>query len=122
MLNAVLKLRLASLPAALLLSVRSIEAPALFMRTAGALIERRLVASAAAPPRPSSCAVRFACGMPTWVTALAKVTVGVLTTVVPPAPAVAEPMLTTVVEPEAPPVPRFTVLVRPVVVAPVPSP
>ncbi|PTX40330.1 hypothetical protein C8N34_1357 [Gemmobacter caeni] len=57
--------------------------------------------------------------MQTCVTVLAKVTVGVLTTVVPPAPAVAEPMFTTVVEPEAPPVPRFTVLVTPVVVAPV---
>ena len=42
--------------------------------------------------------------------------------VVPPAPAVADPMLTTVVEPDAPPVPRFTVLVTPVVVAPVPMP
>ena len=60
--------------------------------------------------------------MPTCVTALAKVTVGVFTTVVPPAPAVAEPMLTTVVDPDAPPVPRFTVLVTPVVVAPVPIP
>jgi hypothetical protein len=60
--------------------------------------------------------------MPTSVTALAKVTVGVLTTVVPPAPAVAEPMLTTVVDPDAPPVPRFTVLVDPLAVAPVPTP
>ena len=60
--------------------------------------------------------------MPTCVTALAKVTVGVFTTVVPPAPAVAEPMLTTVFYPDAPPLPRFTVLVRPVVVAPVPNP
>jgi hypothetical protein len=49
-------------------------------------------------------------------------TVGVLITVAPPAPAVAEPMLTTVVDPEAPPVPRFTVLVVPLVVAPVPTP
>ena len=39
-----------------------------------------------------------------------------------PTRAVAEPMLTTVVEPDAPPVPRFTVLVTPVVVAPVPIP
>jgi hypothetical protein len=60
--------------------------------------------------------------MPTCATALAKVTVGVLMTVVPPAPAVAEPMLTTVVDPDALPVPRFTVLVTPVVVAPVPIP
>jgi hypothetical protein len=60
--------------------------------------------------------------MPTCVTALAKVTVGVLTTVVPPAPPVAEPMLTTVVDPEAPPVPRFTVFVDPLAVAPVPTP
>jgi hypothetical protein len=60
--------------------------------------------------------------MPTCVTALAKVTVGVFTTVLPPAPAEAEPMLTTVVEPDAPPVPRFTVFVTPVVVAPVPMP
>ena len=60
--------------------------------------------------------------MPTCVTALAKVTVGVFTTVVPPDPAVAEPMFTTVVDPEAPPVPRFRVLVTPVVVAPVPIP
>ena len=59
--------------------------------------------------------------MPTCVTALAKVTVGVLMTVVPPAPAVAEPMFTTVVDPEAPPVPMFTVLVTPVVVAPEPT-
>ena len=43
-------------------------------------------------------------------------------TVVPPAPAVSEPMLTTVVEPAAPPVPRFTVLVAPLSVAPVPTP
>ena len=67
-------------------------------------------------------AVRLAWGMPTCVTALEKVMVGVFTTVVPPAPAVAEPMLTTVVDPDAPPVPRFTVLVTPVVVAPVPMP
>jgi hypothetical protein len=60
--------------------------------------------------------------MPTSVTALAKVTVGVLITVVPPAPAVAEPMLTTVLEPEAPPVLRFTVLADPPAVAPVPTP
>ena len=60
--------------------------------------------------------------MPTCVTALAKVTVGVFTTVAPPAPAVAEPMFTTVVDPDTPPVPRFTVLVTPVVVAPVPIP
>ena len=46
----------------------------------------------------------------------------VLMTVVPPAPAVAEPMFTTVVDPEAPPVPMFTVLVTPFVVAPVPIP
>lgn len=60
--------------------------------------------------------------MPTWVTALAKVTVGVLTTVVPPEPPVAEPALTTVVDPETPPVPRFTVLVEPLAVAPVLTP
>jgi len=53
---------------------------------------------------------------------LAKVTVGVFTTVEPPAPAVADPMLTTVVDPDAPPVPRFSVLVTPVVVVPVPIP
>ena len=41
--------------------------------------------------------------MPTCVTALAKVMVGVFTTVVPPAPAVADPILMTVVDPEAPP-------------------
>lgn len=33
-----------------------------------------------------------------------------------------DPMLTTVVDPDAPPVPRLTVLVTPVVVAPVPMP
>ena len=60
--------------------------------------------------------------MPTAVTALANVTVGVFTTVVPPAPAVADPMLTTVFDPDAPPVPRLTVLVTPVVVAPIPIP
>lgn len=60
--------------------------------------------------------------MPTCVTLFAKVTVGVLMTVVPPAPAVAEPMFTTVVDPDAPPVPMFRVLVTPVVVAPVPIP
>jgi hypothetical protein len=38
------------------------------------------------------------------------------------APAVAEPMFTTVVDPDAPPAPRFTVLVTPVVVAPMPTP
>jgi hypothetical protein len=53
---------------------------------------------------------------------LAKVTVGVLITVVPFAPEVAGPMLTTVFDPDAPPVPRFTVFVRPVVVPPVPMP
>ena len=42
-------------------------------------------------------------------TLFANVTVGVLMTVVPPAPDVAEPMLTTVFDPDAPPVPRFTV-------------
>ena len=54
--------------------------------------------------------------------ALAKVTVGVLMTVVPPALAVAEPMFTTVVDPDAPPVPMFTVFVTPAVVSPVPMP
>lgn len=43
-------------------------------------------------------------------------------TVVPPAPAVADPMFTTVVDPDAPPVPRLTVLVVPLVVAPVSMP
>jgi hypothetical protein len=56
------------------------------------------------------------------VTALAKVTVGVLITVVPPAPAVADPMLTTVVDPAAPPIPRFRVLVTPEGLIPVPIP
>ena len=51
-----------------------------------------------------------------------NVTVGVFISVVPPAPAVAEPMLTTVVDPDAPPVPRFKVLVMPVVLAPAPIP
>jgi hypothetical protein len=60
--------------------------------------------------------------MPTCVTALAKVTVGVLITVMPPAPPVAEPMLTTVFDPDAPPVPRLTALVDPLAVAPVPTP
>jgi len=60
--------------------------------------------------------------MPTCVTLLAKVTIGVLITVVPPAPDVAEPMFTTVFDPDAPPVPMFTVLVVPFVVAPVPTP
>ena len=120
--NPVLKAKAASLAAAALLTVTSIPAPALFRRTAGAFSDRRLVASAVAPPRPSNWAVRLACGIPTAVTALANVTVGVFTTVVPPAPDVAEPMLTTVFDPDAPPVPRFTVLVTPVVVAPVPKP
>jgi hypothetical protein len=44
------------------------------------------------------------------------------TRTVPPAPAVAEPILTTVSEPAAPSVPRFTVLVDPPAVAPVPTP
>lgn len=66
--------------------------------------------------------MRFAWGIPTCVTALAKVTVGVFTTVVPPAPAVADPILTTVVDPAAPPVPRFRVLDTPVGLIPVPIP
>ena len=53
---------------------------------------------------------RLACGITTYVTALAKVTVGVLTTVLPPEPALAEPIFTTVLDPDAPPVPRFRVL------------
>jgi hypothetical protein len=53
---------------------------------------------------------RLVCGITTYVTALAKVTVGVLTTVLPPAPALAEPIFTTVLDPDAPPVPRFRVL------------
>ena len=60
--------------------------------------------------------------MPTWVTLLAKVTVGVLITVAPLAPGVSEPTLTTVVDPEAPPVPRFTVFVAPLEVEPTPTP
>jgi hypothetical protein len=56
------------------------------------------------------------------VTVLAKVTNGVLMTIVPPAPALAEPILTTVFDPDAPPVPMLTVLVEPFVVAPVQSP
>jgi hypothetical protein len=47
-------------------------------------------------------------------------TLGVLTVVVPRAPAVVEPMFTLVVEPDAPPVPRFRVLEVAVRVAPVP--
>ena len=101
------------MPAAALLTVASMPAPALFSSTAGVLTESRFQASATAPPSPSSSAVRLACGMPTTVTPLAKVTVGVLITVAPSAPGVAEPMLTTVSEPAAPPVPRFTVLVAP---------
>ena len=68
----------------------SIPAPALLSSTAGVLSESPFQASATAPPRPSSSAVRFACGMPTTVTPFAKVTVGV--TVTPSAPGVAEPM------------------------------
>ena len=121
-LKPVLKAKAASLPAAALLTVASIPAPALFSSTAGVLTESRFQASATAPPSPSSSAVRLAWGMPTTVTPLAKVTVGVLITVAPSAPGVSEPMLTTVSEPGAPPVPRFTVLVAPDAVAPVPRP
>ena len=98
-----MKAKAASFAGAALLTVASMPAPALFSSTAGALMERRLKLSAVAPPRPATCAVRFACGMPTSVTAFAKVTLGVLITVTPSAPAVAEPMLTPVVDPEAPP-------------------
>ena len=86
------------------------------------MIESRFQESATAPPSPSSSAVRLACGMPTCATPLAKVTVGVLITIVPSAPGVSEPMLTTVFDPPAPLVPRFTVLVAPEAVAPVPTP
>ena len=63
--NPVLKAKAASFPAAALLTVASIPAPALFNSTAGVFIDRRLKLSAVAPPRPKSCAVRLACGMPT---------------------------------------------------------
>jgi len=88
--NPVLKAKVASFPAAALLTVASLPAPALFSSTAGVFIDSQLVLSAVALPRPKSCAVKLAWGMPTCVTALAKVTVGVLTTVVPPAPGAVE--------------------------------
>ena len=81
----------------------------------------RLVASAVAPPIPTCPTDRLACGMPTAVTLLAKVTVGELTTSVPPAPATDEPRLIAVVDPETPAVPISTVLVTPDPVAPLPS-
>ena len=48
-------------------------------------------------------------------------TVGLETVTVPSAPAVAEPMFVLVVEPEAPPVPMFTVFVTPEPLTPVPT-
>ena len=51
-----------------------------------------------------------------------KVTVGLLIVSVPSAPATAEPIVTLVIEPDNPAVPRFTALVTPLVVAPVPMP
>ena len=112
----------ASFAGAALLTVASIELPALFSSTAGVLTDSRFQASGTAPPSPSSSAVRLACGMPTMVTPLAKVTVGVLTTVAPSAPGVAEPMLTMVSEPATPPVPTLTVLMAPAAVGPAPRP
>jgi hypothetical protein len=51
-----------------------------------------------------------------------KITLGLLMVSVPSAPATADPIATLVVEPETPAVPMFTVLVTPLVVAPVPRP
>jgi len=120
--NPVFRARLASFPAAALLIVASCDPPALFRSVAAALILNRFEASGEAPPRPKPSAVTFAAAAPIAVTLAAKVTVGVLMIVLPSAPAVVEPKLMTVVDPAAPPVPRFTVLVTPVVVLPVPSP
>ena len=122
MLNPVLNAMAASLAAAALFTVASMLVPALFSKIAGVFTDNRLVTSAVAPPIPAYSVVKLACGMPTAVTVLAKVTVGVLTTVDPSAPAVADPMLTTVVDPDTPPVPRLSVLVVAVRVAPVPTP
>lgn len=47
---------------------------------------------------------------------------GLLIVSVPSAPATAEPMVTLAIEPDRPPVPMFTALVIPLVVAPVPIP
>jgi hypothetical protein len=55
-LKPVLKAKAASLPAAALLTVASIPAPALFSSTAGVFTDSRFEASATAPPSPSSSA------------------------------------------------------------------
>ena len=106
---------------AFLLNVMSMPVPALFSRTAGVLIDSRLVASAVAPPIPIRRTDKFAAAAAIAVTNAEKVTVGEFMTNVPREPAAAEPMLIPVVDPESPPVPRLTVFVRPVVVAPLPT-
>lgn len=120
--NPVFRARLASFPAAALLIVASCDPPALFSSVAAALTLNRFEASGEAPPRPKPRAVTFAAAAPIAVTLEAKVTVGVLMIVLPSAPAVVEPRLITVVDPAAPPVPRFMVFVTAVVVPPVPMP
>ena len=52
----------------------------------------------------------------------ASVTLGELTSVAPKAPAIADPIVTLVVDPETPPVPRSTALTTAEAVAPVPMP
>ena len=92
----------------------------LTFHTLDVFTDKRLVASGVAPPRPSLSAVTDAAGAEMLVTLAAKLTLGELITVVPSAPITLDPILTTVVEPLIPPVPRLIVEVLPAAVAPLP--